>query len=419
MKIVIVGSGLLGMTTAYFLAKYQHEVTVVERRPGVAMETSFANATLLTPSLSAPWISAAQLKGVIKSLFSRQPILRSNARSLPGLIKWGIRTLPYLGADKFKRNLLANLNMCRYNLEVLQQLQIEIEQFDYDQSSKGNLMVFRQEGTMQHMQQEEQLLAEAGIANQVLDIDAIVKMEPALNSVAAELIGGIYHPGDSHGDPHKFCKVLEQQCQSLDVTFMFDTKVKRLNSKNGRIESVETDAGHINADAYVLAAGSFSEGLAAGLTVPVYPVKGYSITLNMDDSIPKPMMPLLDGDEHIALVPLGKRLRVTGFAELAGFDNTIYKDRIEILKQQVERTYPELSPQLLSGDLNPWSGFRPLSCDGVPLVGATKLQNVYLNTGHGTLGWSMAAASGKALADMIAGTTPAIDLSAYSPRRFM
>lgn len=420
MKIIVIGSGLLGISTAYYLAQHGHQVSVIERREGVAMETSFANATLLTPSLSAPLITVGQIMEVITSLFSKHPALRISVAALPELISWGIKTLRYLGKDKFKQGLIANFRMSEYNLASLQTLQTELPQLDYDHETAGSLMFFRKQKSFEAMLRHSGLFAEFGIQHESLNARAIIKREPALADVAGQFAGGIYQVIDEHGDPYKFCQCLEQQCRSLGVSFSFNTSVTRLQHNSGKLDGIETNAGIMQADAYVLATGSPTAELTANtaLPVPVYPVKGYSISLDMSGVDLKPKIPLLDGEKHVALVPLANRLRVAGFAELAGFDSTLYEDRIQTLKHSVKQVFPVQSPQLLTGDLNPWSGLRPLSCDGVPLVGPTELKNVYLNTGHGALGWTMAAASGKLLADLITGGKADIDLTPYSPLRF-
>jgi len=420
MRILIVGSGLVGVSTAYFLAKEGHQVRVIEGLPGVAQGASFANASLLTPSLSAPWISFSRGVELFKSMFSAHPAVRLKPRSLWGLVSWGCQALKYMGPRQYGSGLSANYKLSEYNWTVLDELQLALPDLRYDQRRTGSLVIFRNRNALNAAVLSCRLLEELGIDCEPLEVEGVLEKESCLRPIGNELAGGIYQSLDGSGDSYKFCLDIERECRALGVEFMYNTLVSSMLLDDGKLLGMSTSAGALEADRYIIAAGSNSSTLVAstGVKAPIYPVKGYSITLDMPKGVHHPVMPIVDAESHAALTPLGKQLRVTGFAELAGKDSAVYSDRIEFLKALVGRTYPANSEGYLTGKINAWSGFRPLSCDGVPLIGSTCINNLYMNTGHGTLGWTMAAASGKLLAELIEHKESSIDISPYSPMRF-
>lgn len=420
MKIVVIGSGLLGLCTSYYCAKAGHSVTVLERQNGVALETSFANASLLTPGFSAPFISRRRLKEMVKSLWSSHSPFRINPYELPSVFFWGLRSLRFMNTAQFKKGLNANMELAQYNQRLIQQLLSDFEPIDFDHSSAGTMTIFWNKPALQHAIEDMKQLVEFGINVETLDVDGVIDVEPATRPISKKLAGGLNYEGDSHGDPYKFSKALEQRCRKMGVEFKFGTEITNIHKKDGVITSIVSDNEEYIADTYVIAAGSFTTRLTRiiGLSIPIYPVKGYSITLNVSGWFDAPKVPIVDGEQHVAVTPLGGQLRVAGIAEFAGHNQEVLPERVNELSNHVKRIYPELSPDYFLNGLSPWSGLRPLTCDGVPIVGRSLFDNLFLNTGHGPLGWSMSAASGKVMADLISDVKPEVELEHYTPLRF-
>ncbi|PCJ42821.1 MAG: hypothetical protein COA71_04790 [SAR86 cluster bacterium] len=419
MKIIIIGSGLMGVATAYYLSEQGHEVLVVDRQQGPALETSFANAGVLHPSQASPWNHPGIALQVLKWMGKENSPFLLRPRAIPSLLSWGISFLNHAKPNKFQANLHSNTVLANYNIQCMQDLQKQ-HPFDYSANSLGSMKVLGNEQDMEKELASIPLFESFGVECTVLNQAEIFKKEPALIENGENLIGGVHYPGDQAGDAYQFCIELTELAKKNNVRFEYDVTVQKLISSGHAITSIQTSNGAYTADAYVLAAGSYSPLLANSikLKLPIKPIKGYSITLDMTGWETKPRMPVIDEEAHVAITPLGNRLRAAGTAELNGYDTEISAQRVQLILDQVISRYPAAESYSNEGDISPWTGLRPTSADGVPILGATSFKNFYLNTGHGHLGWSLAMGSGKLVADLISGQNSAINISPYSLGRF-
>ncbi len=421
MHVLVIGAGLMGVSTAYFLQQRNLDVTVVESSSGPGEQTSFANAGLLTPSLADPWNAPGIGRMLIKSIGREDAPMLLRLRAVPSLIGWGIRFLRSSDDESFLDNFRKNVVLAKYNLDVLHELQAKTG-LKFDHSARGTLRIFRDVDALRyasHTAARHRELLDLDFLQ--LDRDRLLEVEPALALTAAKLAGAIHYPMDECGDARRYCEELVAIAASEGVRFRFCTKIRALSRRSKRIVAAITDDGAaLEADVFVLAAGSHSARLAKplGVRLPVRPAKGYSITVPMGHGPTCPTVPVIDDRLHAAVVPLGAKLRVGGTAEFAGFDLSIKPSRIENLVRLLHAVYPNLVKQDDSIDLKPWAGLRPMSVDGVPILGETSVSNLVLNSGHGHLGWSMAAASGKVVADLVTGRQPEIPLRDYELRRF-
>lgn len=424
MHVAVIGSGLLGVTTAYFLRRHGIEVTVVDRRDGPALETSFANGGYLQMGAPSPW----NAPGVGKLLFqswwaslsrgSEDAPLLVRTRALPSLFQWGLKFLANANRESYLGSTLKNLRLAAYTKDVMAELR-EREELDYSAAFDGAIIVFRSLESLMHYGELAECVGEWGSVFQRLDRDEVVDLEPSLLPVADRIRGGIHYPDDETGDARVFCRQLANIAQRRGVRFEYGMTVKKLNvdDKGCRVCS---DQGELWADLVVVAAGSYSRELMKplGVNLPVAPGKGYSISIPMGEWLDRPKHVIGDMVLHAGVNPLGDILRVAGTAEFAGIDLGISEGRVRNLVALVEQIFPEFAAIMDRSAIQPWAGLRPMSADGVPIIGATSLGNVYVNTGHGALGWTQAAGSSKALADLIAGFKSALDLADYSMRRF-
>ncbi len=420
MHVLIVGAGLMGTTTAWYLGRHGVEVTVVDRAEAAAMETSFANAGMLTPSMADPWNAPGTLSRLIRWLGREDAPMLLRPHAIPSLAGWGLKFLVNARESTFRRNTLKNVTLANYSLDLLRDLGTELE-LSYDHTAGGTLRACRDQASLDHAASLAEFLAPRGVEFRVLDRQGVVATEPALGPVSGKIIGGVHYPGDESGDAHMLCRSLSRVARQQGVRFRFGTVVTGLRLEAGRIAAVETGAGPIEADVFVLAAGSFTPllGRPLGLKIPVRPVKGYSITAPRGDWPEGPRIPVADDHLHAAVTPLGGRIRVAGTAEFTGYDDTVTPSRIANLMGLLERIYPEYAARMDRNAIEPWCGFRPVCVDGVPILGETPVaDNLYLNTGQGHLGWTMAAGSGKAVADLICGQVPAIPIIDYRIDRF-
>ena len=291
---------------------------------------------------------------------------------------------------------------------------------DYDHLSRGTLKIFRDQETLEHSDILARSLAHLGLKHRPLDPGQTVEFEPLLAPLRDELAGAIHYPDDESGDAHRFTRLLEGKARDAGVIFRFDTEVTGFKSRSDRVEALKCGEEELRADVYVLAAASHTPGLTAplGLKLPIYPVKGYSLTLSVPDLEPALSVPLVDFEQKIVITPLEKRLRVAGTAEFAGFDTRENPSRSASILKHTLRLLPQLAGRVKPADVLHWNGLRPMTADGPPILGATRYPNLFLNTGHGPLGFTLAAGSSRAVADLAAGREPEIPLAAYSLARF-
>lgn len=420
MRTVVIGAGLLGLTTAWYLRQHGCEVLVIDRAPGPGRETSYANGGMLHASQATPWNEPGVFGHALKMLGKEDAPLLFRLRALPGMIGWGLRFLWHSQPARYYRNFEKNAHLARYSLSLMDGLRAVIGT-DYDHAARGTLKLFRDRAGVETAARLCHRLSDWGIDFRVVDGAGAVSLEPALAPIAERLAGGLYFPADEAGDAQRFCELLATAAAAAGVRFAYGSTVMRLLRSGDRMLGISTVDGHWHeADAYVLAAGSYSAPLARqlGLGVPVQPAKGYSITVPCAAWTAPPRLPVIDDFLHAAVCPLGARLRVAGTAEFAGYDLRLTPARIANLFGLLKQLYPAVAPYLDPTNVQAWTGLRPMSADGVGIMGATPLAGLFLNTGHGPLGWTMAAGAGKLVADEIVGAPTALDLAAYRLARY-
>ena len=416
MKVLILGSGVIGVSCAYQLAMAGHEVTVVDRQPAAGLETSYANAGEVSPGYSAPWAGpGVPLKAIKWLLMPHRPLVIRPTFDL-NFVRWGLAMLRNCTAVRYELNKGRMVRLAEYSRDCLIALR-EHTGIAYDQRMQGTLQLFRTQVQLDGTAADIAILQRYGVGFELLDRDGCIRHEPALASVRDKFVGGLLLPGDETGDCFKFTQNLAVLAAQRGVQFRYGTRIQRLKLAGRQIDGVVTDAGVLKADAYLVALGSYSPLLlkGAGIRIPVYPVKGYSITLPITDASGAPESTVMDETHKVAVTRLGERIRVGGTAELAGYTLKLHEARRDTLEHVVTDLFPR------GGDVSRaefWCGLRPMTPDGTPVLGATRLPNLYLATGHGTLGWTMAAGTGRVIADVIGGRAPGIDMSGLTIDRY-
>ncbi len=416
MKVLVLGSGVIGVTSAWYLRRLGHDVTVVDRQPEPGMETSFANGGQISWSSAIPWAAPDIPFTALKWLLRRHSPLVLRPRLDPRMWSWLFQMLRNCTAARFARNRERMLRLARYSHECLVALRRETG-IEYDQSTRGLLMLFRDSRRFEESARAGELLARLAVPFEVLDRAACIAREPALAHAAAKLAGGMYFPADEAGDCGKFTRALARRAAEQGVHFLGSTTVERLRAGGDRIESVITNQGELRADTYVVACGSYSPLLLRplGIRLPVYPVKGYSMTLPVSETAAVPQGTLSDETYKVVITRLGDRLRVAGTAELAGYDLSLRPFRFATLEHVVRDLFPGVMENV---KVEYWCGLRPMTPDNPPVLGRTRYRNLVLNTGHGTLGWTMACGSAKAVAFLVSGRAPEISIDDLSLARF-
>ena len=416
MRVIVLGSGVIGVTSAYYLVRQGHQVTVVDRQPGPALETSHANAGQVSPGYSAPWAAPGIPLKALKWLVTKHAPLVVRPKLDPAMWAWMAQMLRNCTAARYAVNKSRMVRLAHYSRDCLQALRDETG-ITYDERQQGTLQLFRSHKQLTAAQGDIAVLEQYGVPYELLDVDGCVAAEPGLAGVAHKLVGGLRLPLDETGDCHLFTTRLAERAAGLGVEFRYDTPIEALEGDAAGIAGVRTATGVLEADRYVVALGSYSTALLKplGLRLPVYPVKGYSITVPITAPERAPVSTIMDETYKVAVTRLGDRIRVGGTAELAGFDLALRESRREVTELVVNDLFPS------AGDVKSaefWTGLRPMTPDGTPLVGATRVPNLYLNTGHGTLGWTMSCGSASLLADLVSGRTPEIDTEGLTLDRY-
>jgi D-amino-acid dehydrogenase len=416
MKVIVLGGGVIGVAAAWQLALAGHEVVVLERQEGPALETSFANAGEVSPGYSAPWAGPGVPLKAVKWLLMRHRPLVIRPRLDTQLIGWCLAMLRNCTAARYERNKGRMVRLAEYSRDALRELRAQTG-IAYDERARGTLQLFRTQGQLDGAAADIAILERYGVAYELLDRDGCIVHEPALAQVREKIAGGLRLPGDETGDCYKFSCELAALAAQRGVDFRFGTTIRSIARDGERIGGAVTDGGPVRGDAYLVALGSHSPRLLAplGLALPVYPVKGYSITLPITDAAGAPESTVMDETHKVAVTRLGNSIRVGGTAELAGYDLTLHEARRRTLAHVVTDLFPR------GGDVAQasfWCGLRPMTPDGTPVLGATRWPNLFLATGHGTLGWTMAAGTARVIADLISGRTPEIDLAGMTIERY-
>ena len=420
MRVIVLGAGVVGVATAYYLARAGADVTVIDRQDGAALEASFANAGQVSPGYSTPWAAPGIPLKALKWMFQRHAPLAVRLDGSLFQLQWLAAMLRNCSERRYAVNKERMLRLSTFSRTCLQQLRSQTG-IRYEARSAGTLQLFRSQEQLDHAGRDIEVLRECGVSFELLDRAGVHRAEPALAHAQTGIAGGLRLPADETGDCYLFTTELTKLAKSLGVRFMFGTDVKGFETNGrGSISGVAIGGSGskvLRTDRYVLALGSYSRDLLAstGLRIPVYPVKGYSLTIPITDPGRAPVSTVLDETYKIALTRFDDRIRVGGMAELVGFDLRLRQRRRETLEMVTRQLFP-------GGDLQQasfWAGLRPMTPDSTPIVGATPLGNLFINTGHGTLGWTMACGAGQLLAELITDRSPSISTEGLSIQRYL
>lgn len=415
MTTIIIGAGVIGTTLAYELSLRGEQVTVIDEREGPADGTSFANGSLITPSMSDPWASPGIAKTLLKYMGQETAPFLLRLGALPSMLSWGMSFLKNSSEERWKSNTRAVWPLAIMSSGILDRMTRALG-LSYDLWEHGTLRVHEDAASMQDAEASLSIYRELGCEISRLDRDGCVELEPALRPIGSSIHGGFKFAVDRSGDCRMFTRELADHCRGRGVTFRFGCRVTDVITGNGRITAIVTSAGHLEADRYVLAAGSESLllGRKMGLGLPLFPVKGYSATFAINGWNAAPSMPFVDNARKVAVVRMGDRVRVAGTAEFAGFDRSENPVRSEMLLRHFHAIFPESEGV---GPPQYWNGLRPMTPDGRPLIGRTPLSNLFVNTGHGPLGWTLACGSARLLAQMMHEERPDMDTAPFALAR--
>jgi D-amino-acid dehydrogenase len=417
MRVMVLGAGVIGTTCAYYLAKAGHEVVVVEQQSGPALATSFANAGGICPGFAGPWAAPGMPGKIARWLLMRHAPVALRPQVDPQQWRWLLRFLKNCSPERFARNKARMQRIAHYSKACLTELCAETG-IAFDHGTGGVLQLFRTEQELAAAEKSTRVLTQFGIAHRILDAKAVLAAEPALRSSAVSFAGGLDLPDDETGDCHKFTVGLADLLRARGVTFRFNTGVTRLIVDGGRLAGIATDAGMLDADAYVIALGAEAAPLlrTIGIDLPIYPVKGYSVTVTAGDNIPAPRSSIMDEHSKVMVTRLGTRIRSAGIAEIAGYDRSIRRTGLATVTKALGELFPQLAA---TGDIaaSAWAGLRPMTPDGPPYLGATSVAILYVNAGQGSNGWTQACGCGRIVADIVSGRKPDIDLEGYEVGR--
>ena len=415
MKVIVAGSGVVGTATAYYLAKAGADVTVIDRQAGPALETSFANAGQVSPGYSTPWAAPGIPLKALKWMFQKHAPLAVRSDGSLWQLQWIAQMLRNCTQERYAVNKERMMRVAEYSRDCLRALRADTG-IQYEQRTGGTLQLFRTQAQIDAVQRDIDVLKECGVAYELLDRTSLSQAEPALVHAQDRLTGGLRLPGDETGDCHLFTTELSRLARDLGVKFLFGQDIERVEAQAGRVQGIRVGGQLLQADSYVMALGSFSRDMLRplNLQLPVYPVKGYSLSIPLVDAERAPRSTVLDETYKIAITRFDNRIRVGGMAELGGFDMRLNPARRATLEMVVSDLFP-------GGDLRRasfWTGLRPMTPDGTPIVGPTRYANLFLNTGHGTLGWTMACGSGRVVADLVTGHQPEINTNGLGLERY-
>ncbi len=414
MKILVLGSGIAGVTAAWWLLRDGHDVTVIDRQPAPARETSYANAGLVAPGHSFAWASPKVPKILLKSLWRDDQAFRFRLTPDPRMWAWSLKFLRQCTAERARINTLRKHTLCLYSQRLFRELVAETG-IEYDGRSGGLLYMYRTADSLSRGIANMRILAEDGQEQEIVEPDRIVEIDPSLGPARNKIAGGIYCPTDESGDARMFSDNLRKLCEEKGAEFLFGTTVEALHADGDRIEHVATNRGDLRADAYVLSFGCFSPHIVRplGVDIPVYPVKGYSVTLPIGPEHVAPTIGGVDEDNLVAYCRMGDRLRITATAEFAGYDISHRPADFRKMLSAARDLFPD------GGNYEKpeyWAGLRPMTPEGTPILGFGRHRNLCYNTGHGHMGWTMACGTAAMVTDLIAGRTPELPLDGMTLR---
>ncbi len=408
MRVVVLGAGVVGVSSAYQLLSDGHEVVVIERNAEPAQETSFANAGLVCPGHAYAWASPQAPLTLLRSLYRRDQALRFKPQLDLAFWRWTLAFLGQCTAARARINTINKLRLASYSKEMLDEV-VAATGVEYDRCTEGIVYIYRQPASFERGIEHIRILADNGLDLEILDRKRVTSLEPALRPVADKIAGAVFAPGDQSGDAYSFTQSLAGICRAQGAEFRFGTEALDLELEGGSVAAVGTNRGAVQGDAFVLALGCFSEPFARGLGVrlPIYPIKGYSMTAPRRDDGLAPRRPVVDEDRLVVISPLGKRFRITATAEFAGYDTSFRREDFDSMLRTAHDLFPSAADY---AELTHWAGLRPMTPQGTPILGRGRLENLYFNTGHGSMGWTLACGSARVTADLIAGRKPAVAL---------
>lgn len=415
MRIAVLGAGVVGVTSAWYLSQAGHEVTVVDRQPEAALETSYANGSQISVCHAEPWAHPGVLSQVMRWLGREDAPLLWRLRADWDQWRWGLQFLAQCGAARTRFNIESLVELGLHSRACLQSLRDTLG-LEYDQLQRGILHFYTDRSEFEHAIPQAELMTQLGCERIPVSAAECLSIEPALRHSGSTIVGGTYTPADESGDAHKFSQALARRCEASGVMFRYGTGIDAVHHEGGRITGVRLAAGEVLvADAYVACLGSYTPVVLKplGLNLPVYPAKGYSITIPLEEGSEAPVVSLTDDGYKLVYSRLGQRLRVAGTAEFCGYDTSLNRKRLDALLIRAKTLFPHLQA---AGPVEEWAGLRPATPGNVPLIGATRYSNLYLNTGHGTLGWTLSCGSGQLLADLMSSRQPRVDARRYMPR---
>jgi len=417
MRVLILGSGIIGTTSAYYLAKQGHDVTVIDRQNSVALETSHANAGQLSYSFSSPWAAPGLPLSLIKWMFSKYPPLIVNPNLNSETVKFLYQMLKNCNSKSYEINKSRMVRMSNFSKKCLLELEKDEDIF-YEQRKQGSLLLFKSAKQIENIKKDLSLLDKLNIQHELLDLNGCIQAEPGLHHVKSVFTAGLRFANDCTGNCYLFTTQLYKKCLEMGVKFEFNTHIEDILIEKERVSAIKTNLGEFVSDSYVVALGSYSSIILSkvGINIPVYPVKGYSITLPVLNNEDAPQSTIIDDTFKIGITRLGNNIRVAGTAHLTGYNLELREKSLSLLKHGLNRLFPYATGEC--DDIKFWAGLRPNTPDGPPIIGATPYSNLYLNTGHGTLGWTMSLGSGKLLANIISGIEPEISMEGIDMSRF-
>jgi len=413
MKVMVLGAGIIGTTTAYYLAKAGHEVHVIDRQSEAAMETSFANGGVLHTSEAEPWSQPGMPQKVLSWMGKENAPMLLKVSALPSIWRWGLSFMRNCSLERYRFAAAVNLRLALHALAAIKQIRAETHP-SYDLLEKGSLKIYTRQEAMDKNVAESNLLRPHGMVFEAVDAARCVAIEPALAPIKSTLVGGIYAGPDEHGDCHKFAVELRKYSeQKLGVKFHFGTEVRGFARSGNSVEAVETSKGRQTADAYVAAMASYTPALVKdlGVRLLIYPAKGVTVTVPAASWPDGPQVPIIDDTRLFGLIKLGDRYRCSGSVEFTGWNTTPNPTRCKAIIDNVISVFPQFAKCYDAATAKPWAGLRPMAAAGSPYIGATPIRNLYLNCGHGHLGWTLSCGSSQLVADVVSGRKPAIDMT--------
>ena len=416
MRVIVLGAGIIGVTTAYYLARLGAEVEVVDRQRGPGLETSFANAGELSYGMTSPWAAPGIPWKAVKWIFMKHRPLLIHPSLSPAMWRWSAQMLANCNAEAYARNKSRMVRISQYSRESLTELMQELP-IAFDQRELGTLQLFRKQKQAEASKADQAILAKYDSPFEVLDRDGCIAAEPGLIHVADKFVGGLRLTADRTGDCRMFTQALSEKAEEMGVKFRYKVNIQGVAMGNNRIAGIDTSDGRVTGDRYVCSMGPYAPILlkTIGIHIPVYPIKGYSITLPIINPDAAPQSTIMDESYKVAITRLGNRIRVAGQAVIAGYNSKLGRNATNSVRYVVNDLFPH------GGDLSKaegWTGLRPMTPDGTPIIGPTRYDNLFLHTGHGTLGWTMACGSARIVADIVMGKKTDVDLDGLTMARY-